>query len=108
MVALAGNDCRSTDLRTKIRDSLRQVPYSLVFLAIVITHVNYGVLVVYDYLAFRFAGVPISLDPRDLRLVRPAMPFSYNFGADPGRNSLPLPHLFFLGNPHRPRSCNCW
>jgi len=63
-----------------ILDSLRQVPYSLVFLAIIITHLNYGVLVVYDYLAFRYAGVPISW----IRVTFASFTtyaFSYNFGA---------------------------
>ncbi len=64
----------------EILDSLRQVPYSLVFVAIVITHINYGVLVVYDYLAFRYAGVPISW----IRVTFASFTsyaFSYNFGA---------------------------
>jgi uncharacterized membrane protein YbhN (UPF0104 family) len=63
-----------------ILDSLRQVPLSLILLAIVITHLNYGVLVVYDYLAFRFAGVPISW----VRVTFASFisyAFSYNFGA---------------------------
>ena len=63
----------------EILDSLRQVPYSLVLLAIVITHINYG-LVIYDYLAFRFAGVPISW-VRVTFAAFTSYAFSYNFGA---------------------------
>ena len=63
-----------------VLDSLRQVPYSHVLLAIALTHLNYGVLVVYDYLAFRFAGVTVSW----VRVAFAAFTtyaISYNFGA---------------------------
>ena len=46
-----------------------------------VTVINYGVILVfYDYLAFRFAEVPISL-ARVAFAALTSYPFSYNFGA---------------------------
>jgi len=48
--------------------------------AIGLTIVNYGILAAYDYLAFRFAKVPISLTRVTFAAVS-SYAFSYNFGA---------------------------
>jgi uncharacterized membrane protein YbhN (UPF0104 family) len=48
--------------------------------AVGLTIVNYGILALYDYLAFRFAEVPISLARVAFAAVT-SYSFSYNFGA---------------------------
>jgi uncharacterized membrane protein YbhN (UPF0104 family) len=48
--------------------------------AVGLTIVNYGILVMYDYLAFRFARVPISFARVAFAAVT-SYSFSYNFGA---------------------------
>lgn len=56
------------------------IRWSWMLLALGLTVINYGILACYDYLAFRFAGVPIS----PLRVSFAALTcyaFSYNFGA---------------------------
>ena len=59
---LAGQQLRKNDLTfAKIYDSLLQIPASHIVVALGVTIINYGILVFYDYLAFRFAKVPISL-----------------------------------------------
>jgi glycosyltransferase 2 family protein len=75
---------------------LRQIPTSHVLLALGVTVLNYGVILVcYDYLAFRFANVPITL----VRVAFAAVTgyaFSYNFGAT------------FAGLPLRYRLYSSW
>ena len=66
--------------REVIRDSLLQVPASLIVIAMGLTIINYGILVFYDYLAFRYAKVPISL-ARVAFAALTSYPASYNFGA---------------------------
>ena len=48
--------------------------------AVGLTIINYGILALYDYLAFRFAKVPISLARVTFAAVT-SYSFSYNFGA---------------------------
>ena len=65
----------------KIRDSSLQIPASHIVVALGVTFINYAVILVcYDYLAFRFAKVPISL-ARVAFAALTSYPFSYNFGA---------------------------
>ncbi len=72
---------RSNDLTfAKVRESLLQIPASHIALAMGLMILNYGVLVFYDYLAFRFANVPISL-ARVAFAALTSYSFSNNFGA---------------------------
>ncbi len=65
----------------KIWESLLQIPASHIAVALAVTFINYVVILVcYDYLAFRFAEVPISLR-RVAFAALISYPFSYNFGA---------------------------
>ena len=65
----------------KIIDSLLQIPVSHIVVALGVTFINYAVILVcYDYLAFRFAEVPISLR-RVAFAALTSYPFSYNFNA---------------------------
>ena len=65
----------------KIRDNLLQIPASHIVIALAVTFINYAVILVfYDYLAFRYAKVPISL-ARVAFAALTSYPFSYNFGA---------------------------
>lgn len=64
----------------KIRDSLLQIRVSHIVIALGLTVINYGILVCYDYLAFRYAKVPISLK-RVAFAALTSYPVSYNFGA---------------------------
>ncbi|MGO9111894.1 MAG: hypothetical protein ACLP9L_21925 [Thermoguttaceae bacterium] len=64
----------------KIRDNLLQIPASHIAIAMVLTIINYGVLVFYDYLAFRYAKVPISL-ARVTFAALTSYSFSCNFSA---------------------------
>ncbi len=65
----------------KIRDNLLQIPASHIAIALAVTFINYAVILVfYDYLAFRYAKVPISL-ARVAFAALTSYPFSYNFGA---------------------------
>jgi phosphatidylglycerol lysyltransferase len=64
----------------KIRDSIFQIHGWLFVMALGLTVVNYGILVCYDYLAFHFADVPISL-ARITFAALAGYSFSYNFGA---------------------------
>ena len=60
---LLAYELRKNDLTfAKICDSLLQIPLSHMVIALGVTLVNFAVILVcYDYLAFRFAKVPISL-----------------------------------------------
>ncbi len=64
----------------KIRDNVLQIPASHIAIAMALTVINYGVLAFYDYLAFRFAKVPISL-ARVSFAALVSYAFSYNFSA---------------------------
>jgi phosphatidylglycerol lysyltransferase len=64
----------------KILDSVLQIPNWQIAVALGLTVVNYGILVGYDYLAFLFADVPISL-ARVTFAALAGYAFSYNFGA---------------------------
>ncbi len=65
----------------KIYHSLLQIPAWQMLTALGLTLVNFAVILVcYDYLAFRFAEVPISLR-RVAFAALTAYPISYNFGA---------------------------
>ena len=68
-----------TDM-AKIRDNLLQISAWHILLALGLTIVNFGVLVFYDYLAFRFAKVPISLARVTFAAVT-SYAFSLNFSA---------------------------
>ena len=76
------SEFRKHDLTfAKIRDSILQIPTSHIVLALGVTFISYAVvLVCYDYLAFRFAEVPISLR-RVAFAALTGYPFSYNFNA---------------------------
>jgi phosphatidylglycerol lysyltransferase len=64
-----------------IWSSLIQIRVSRVVIALAVTFVNYAVILVcYDYLAFRYAKVPISL-ARVAFAALTSYPVSYNFGA---------------------------
>ena len=79
---LLASEFRTHDLTfAKIYDSLLQIPASHIVVALGMTFINYAVILVfYDYLAFRFAEVPISLR-RVAFAALTSYPFSYNFGA---------------------------
>jgi uncharacterized membrane protein YbhN (UPF0104 family) len=79
---LLAYELRKNDMTfAKIRDSLVQIPLSHIAIALGVTVVNYVIILVgYDYLAFRFAEVPISL-ARIAFAALVSYPFSYNFGA---------------------------
>jgi uncharacterized membrane protein YbhN (UPF0104 family) len=64
----------------KVRDNVLQIPASHIAIAMGLTVINYGVLVFYDYLAFRYAKVPISLT-RVACAALTSYSFSYNFSA---------------------------
>lgn len=64
----------------KVRNDLLQIRVGWIIAAVVLTVLNYGVLVCYDYLAFRFARVRISLARVAFAAVT-TYAFSYNFGA---------------------------
>jgi len=63
-----------------IWDSLLHVPAWNIAVALALTIINYGILVCYDYLAFCYAKVPISLR-RVTFAALASYSFSYNFGA---------------------------
>lgn len=65
----------------KVMNSLLQIPAWNIVIALGVTFVNYAVILVcYDYLAFRYAKVPISL-ARVAFAALTSYAFSYNFGA---------------------------
>jgi glycosyltransferase 2 family protein len=94
---LLKNQLQANDLTLeKIVANLRQIPASRIVIALCVTVVNYGVILVcYDYLAFRFAQVPISL-ARVFFAAVTGYAFSYNFGAT------------FAGLPLRYRYYSSW
>ncbi len=63
-----------------VLDDLRNISKAQFVAALLITAVNYGILVVYDYLAFRFSEIPISLKRVGFASFV-SYAFSYNFGA---------------------------
>ena len=81
-VWLLVDSCRGTDLTLRrFVDSLLEIPLQPSSIALGVTIINYAVILVcYDYLAFRFAKVPISLK-RVAFAALTSYPFSYNFGA---------------------------
>ncbi len=64
----------------RIRDSIFAIRTSYLVIALGLTIINYGILVFFDYLAFRYAKVPISL-ARVAFAALTSYPVSYNFGA---------------------------
>ena len=64
----------------KILDSVLQIPTSHIVVALGLTVINFGILVCYDYLAFHYAQIPISLR-RVAFAALTSYPVSYNFGA---------------------------
>jgi uncharacterized membrane protein YbhN (UPF0104 family) len=93
-VWLLKNQLQSNDLSlAKIVASLRQIPVANVCFAVVVTVINYAVILTcYDYLAFRYAGVVISLKRVAFAAVT-GYAFSYNFGATFA--GLPLRYRFY-------------
>jgi phosphatidylglycerol lysyltransferase len=63
-----------------VLDDLKHISKVQLAAAMLITVVNYGILAVYDYLAFRFSEVPISLK-RVAFASFVSYTFSYNFGS---------------------------
>jgi uncharacterized membrane protein YbhN (UPF0104 family) len=64
----------------RVWEDLLQIRWNWMLAAIGLTVINYGILVGYDFLAFRFAKVPISI-ARCAFAALASYAFSYNFGA---------------------------
>jgi len=77
---LVGELKRNNITKEVIWGSLLQIPAWHIVVALGLTIINYGILVCYDYLAFCYAKVPISLR-RVTFAALTSYSFSYNFGA---------------------------
>ena len=75
--------------------------------AVGLTIINYGILSLYDYLAFRFANVPISLAARDLRRGDELL-VQLQLRARPWRAFPCAIASTRRGTFRSPKSCSCW